>query len=194
MESDAQLYQRVLVLNRCFLPIHITTVKRAVNLLFLEAAAGVDPNYEVFDWVKLQESPPKDQKDEFHWVKTVRGELAIPRVIVLKEFDKLPQKNIRFSRSHIFIRDQFTCQYCQSEFPRTKLNLDHVVPRSRGGRTTWENVVTSCVSCNRVKANRTPQEARMPLRKPPKRPAGSLGLLNLRRVHKAWSPFLVFDV
>lgn len=175
------------------MPIHITTVKRAINLLFLEAARGVDSQYQTFNWVQLLKTPPEDRRSHYHWVQTVSGEIAIPRVIVLEDFDKLPQKNIRFSRSHIFIRDQFTCQYCRKEFPRTKLNLDHVMPRSRGGKTSWENVVTSCISCNRVKANRTPQEAEMPLKKQPKRPAGSLGLINLKRVHETWSPFLVFD-
>lgn len=193
IESFESLHKRVLVLNRCYLPVHITTVKRAVSLLYLGIARGIDTQFQTYDWVQLSTSEQiqfSSTTKDFHFIRTLTRLVPIPRVIVLNEFERLPQRGVRFSRTHVFIRDQFTCQYCAKEFPKQKLNLDHVIPRSRGGRTSWENVVTSCHACNRRKANRTPAEANMPLKNPPRRPAGSLGLLNAKKLHESWSPFL----
>ena len=79
---------------------------------------------------------------------TAQGAIRIPRVIVLQMYDRLPRTKVRFSRLNIYARDDNTCQYCAQKLPRTHLNLDHVIPRARGGRTTWENVVCCCVPCN----------------------------------------------
>ena len=99
-----------------------------------------------------------------------RGRSAYPRVIVLLFFDRLPKKEVKFTRHNVFERDKNTCQYCGTIFDRNDLNLDHVVPRDRGGTTTWENVVCSCIPCNTRKGNRLPQEAQMSLIRKPKRP------------------------
>lgn len=188
------LYHRVLVLNRAFLPIHITNLKRAISLLYLGLAQGIDREYQTYQWDQLIEIDQlEDKRDCFHFLRSVRHLVAIPRVIVLKEFDRLPQRKLRFSRQHIFIRDGYTCQYCAKRYPKHKLNLDHVHPRSRGGRTIWENVVTSCHSCNRKKADRTPSEAGMPLLSHPKKPRGSLGLIAHKSVQTSWRPFLGID-
>ncbi len=85
-------------------------------------------------------------------------------------FDRLPKKEVKFTRHNIFERDRNTCQYCGQVFERKDLNLDHVIPRDRGGPTTWENIVCSCIHCNTQKANRTPQEAALHLVRKPKRP------------------------
>ena len=82
----------------------------------------------------------------------------------------MPKKEVKFTRHNIFERDHNTCQYCGKVFDRKDLNLDHVIPRDRGGPTTWENIVCSCIKCNTQKANRTPQEAGMHLIRKPKRP------------------------
>ena len=82
----------------------------------------------------------------------------------------MPKKEVKFTRHNIFERDKNTCQYCGRVFDRKDLNLDHVIPRDRGGPTTWENIVCSCIECNTQKANRTPQEAGMHLIRKPKRP------------------------
>ena len=95
----------------------------------------------------------------------------MPRVVVLQAYDRLPRREVRFSRQNIYLRDNFTCQYCGRTFARAQLNLDHVVPRQFGGLTTWTNVVCSCVACNSRKANRTPEQAKMRLHKPPVRPS-----------------------
>ena len=96
--------------------------------------------------------------------------IRVPRVIVLLAYDHLPKARVRFSRFNIYARDDNTCQYCGRRFRRAELNLDHVVPRSRGGSTTWENVVCSCIPCNLRKGGRTPEEARMRLLRAPTRP------------------------
>jgi 5-methylcytosine-specific restriction endonuclease McrA len=109
-------------------------------------------------------------------VRTVSFRIRVPRVILLIVYDHLPKKEVKFTRHNIFERDQNTCQYCGKTHDRNDLNLDHVIPRDRGGPTTWENIVCSCIECNTLKANRLPQEAGMRLIRKPKRPK--------------WRPFL----
>jgi len=158
------------------------------------AAHGVDQNYQTFEWESLMEGSFNLLNPETYYpLRTINRDIPVPRVIALRDFDRLPQRHVRFSRTHIFMRDQYTCQYCIRELPKAQLNLDHVMPKSRGGKTSWDNVVTSCHTCNRVKGNRTPQEAHMPLNKKPKRPAGSLGLLNFKNIHHSWQNFILAD-
>lgn len=99
--------------------------------------------------------------------------VEIPSVLVLLSYiRRFVTRGVAFSRGNVYLRDQHTCQYCAKRFGGTRgLTLDHVVPRSRGGTNTWENVVTCCVPCNSHKASRTPREARMRLLKEPVRPA-----------------------
>ena len=99
---------------------------------------------------------------------------------------------MRFSRHNIYMRDDNTCQYCGRRLPRAELNLDHVVPRSHGGGTSWENVVCSCIPCNLRKANRTPEQAGMELRKRPVRPKWNPGFRPTGKGHSSWLPFLTF--
>ena len=118
--------------------------------------------------------------------------LMVPKIVVLSMYERVPRLEVRFSRRNVFLRDKFTCQYCTRVFPECQLNLDHVTPRDKGGRTSWENIVTSCFRCNTRKANRLPHEASMRLiRKPvrPKwRPVISLVLGN--QLHEQWKDFL----
>jgi 5-methylcytosine-specific restriction endonuclease McrA len=125
-------------------------------------------------------------------VRTPRTTIRLPRVILLTYFDRLPAKELKLTRNNVFERDGNHCQYCGRTFPREELNLDHVIPRDQGGKTTWENIVCSCIRCNSRKANRLPHEASMRLiRKPvrPKwRPVISLVLGNQER--ERWKDFL----
>ena len=114
---------------------------------------------------------------------------------MLSIFDRLPRKEVKFSRQNIFQRDAYTCQYCGNRFETRNLNLDHVVPRDKGGQTTWDNVVCSCIRCNTRKGNKLPAEARMfPMREPraPKwRPFFSSGDTELAKCfHESWRHFL----
>ncbi len=97
----------------------------------------------------------------------IRVMLRVPKIVVLAIYDKLPRLEVKFTRRNVFLRDHFTCQYCSKVLPENQLNLDHVMPRDKGGRTTWENIVTSCFRCNTRKANKLSHEVNMhPLRKP----------------------------
>jgi 5-methylcytosine-specific restriction endonuclease McrA len=178
----------VLVLNRVYQPIHVTSVRRAFSLLYAGAAKAIDEQFQLFDfesWSALS-SAMHDS------VGTVDRRIRVPRVIVLLVYERLPKARIRFSRFNIYARDDNTCQYCGHKFPRADLNLDHVVPRSRGGLTTWENVVCSCVACNLRKGGRTPEEAHMRLLRPPARPRWTpmFRSATRRALYREWRPFL----
>ena len=181
----------VLVLNRSFIPLHLTTVRRAFSLLYQDLARAVDEEFRTFDFKSWSELSVAAHSETSGLVNRV---IRVPRVIALTSFDRFPRRTVRFSRINILARDQNTCQYCGKRFSRAELNLDHVTPRSRGGLSTWENVVTSCIACNRKKAGRTPAEAGMKLIKKPVRPKWTplyrLPLVNTP--YKEWQLFLDF--
>lgn len=179
----------VLVLNRSYLPIHVTSVKRAFSLLYQGIARAVNEEYRTFDfdeWSQLAVAREADQ------IGTLAGPIRVPRVIVLVAFDRLPRRHVRFSRINLMTRDDFRCQYCKARPARSELNLDHVVPRALGGRSTWENVVTSCIECNRKKGGHTPKQAGMKLIRKPVRPRWTpLAHLMMSSVrYEEWRPFL----
>ncbi len=179
----------VLVLNRHYQPVHVTTARRAFTLLYAGAAKVIAPDFSTFDfesWAELGEAAGPDV------VRTINRAIAVPRVIVLQVYDRLPKQKVRFSRHNIYARDDNTCQYCRRQLPRTELNLDHVVPRARGGRTSWENVVCCCVPCNLRKGCRLPEEAGMRLMKTPDRPrwSATTKTLGAKIAHREWLPFV----
>jgi len=183
------LNSSVLVLNRSYLPIHVTNVKRAFALIYQGIARAVDEQYQTFDfetWSQLAVAR------EAEAIGTPRGPMRVPRVIVLVGFDRVPRRHVRFSRINIFARDGFTCQYCGQRPSRSELNLDHVVPRALGGRSTWENVVCSCVECNRRKGGRTPGQAGLRLRRLPARPRWTplTNLMLSSARYREWRPYL----
>ena len=116
---------------------------------------------------------PVQPQDEV--VLTPSMAIRIPRVVALKDFDRLPRQDVKFSRHNIYLRDGNRCQYCGHKFSSSELSLDHVIPLSRGGSSTWENVVCACLSCNVRKGNRTPHEASMRLIAPPAQAALASG-------------------
>ena len=183
------LNSSVLVLNRSFLPIHVTSVRRSFSLVYQGGAKVVNARYETFDFEswKQQAGHPGVQ-----CVGTTSGPVPIPRVIALVRYDRMPRRMVRFSRSNIFSRDGYSCQYCGDRPARSELNLDHVVPRTQSGRTTWENVVCCCVSCNRLKGGRTPAQAGLRLHRRPKRPRWTplLGLPSASIRHTEWHAYL----
>ena len=166
------LNQPVLVLNRLWQAVNICTVRRALVLLFQGHAqvvwaseGGVYQTFSFREWRDFSQERPGGES-----VRSVSFRIRIPRVILLLVFDRMPRKEVKFTRHNIFERDKNTCQYCGKVFDRKDLNLDHVIPRDRGGPTTWENIVCSCVACNAKKGNRTPEEAGMRLIRRPRRP------------------------
>ena len=181
----------VLVLNRYFVPITITSVKRAFVMLYCGAAKAVGGNYQTFDFESWAQISSMREEDA---IKTVSRVIRIPRVIVLVRYDRMLRKEAKFNRINIFRRDGDSCQYCGERFPRSELTIDHVTPRSLGGKSVWENVVCCCMDCNRKKGGRTPEEARMRLTNKPKRPLWNpLSNISIRAVrYKEWEPFLSF--
>ena len=183
----------VLVLNRHYQPIHVTNVKRAFSLLYLGRRPRHRPGVQDLRLRELGASCRRRGRTAADDViRTVNRAIRVPRVIVLQLYDRIPKTKVRFSRHNIYMRDGNTCQYCGRELPRAELNLDHVVPRAQGGRTTWENVVCCCVDCNLSKGARTPEQAGLKLLKPPVRPRWTPTFrTNGGRVrYREWLPFL----
>src|SRR5580765_6010777 len=181
----------VLVLNRHYQPIHVTSAKRAFTLLYLGVARVIDQQFRTFDfesWAQLSTELGHDHDV----IRTVHRSIRVPRVIILQLYDRIPRTKVRFSRHNIYMRDGNTCQYCGLELPRVDLNLDHVVPRAQGGRTTWENVVCCCIDCNLTKGARTPDQAGMRLLKVPLRPrwTPTFRAAGDRVRYREWLPFL----
>jgi 5-methylcytosine-specific restriction endonuclease McrA len=179
----------VLVLNRVYQPVHITSVRRAFALLYQGAARAIDAQFQTFDFASWSALAAAAHEDA---IGTVGRRIRVPRVIVLLAYDRMPRARVRFSRFNIYARDDNTCQYCGRRFPRADLNLDHVVPRSRGGSTTWENVVCSCVPCNLRKGGRSPEEAGLALLRVPSRPRWTpmFRSATRRAFYREWRPFL----
>lgn len=191
------LDQQVLVLNRLWQPVNLCSARRAFSLLFLGHAEAVhtDPDrmFETHDagsWLEISKN--YDGPDLVHTVST---SYRVPAIIVATRYDRLPRQEVKFSRQNVFLRDGHTCQYCGETHEPKKLNLDHVVPRDKGGKTTWENIVCSCIRCNTRKANKLPAEANMfPLKepRPPKwRPLFSSANGGIGRfLHESWKHFI----
>lgn len=162
---------RVLILNASYEPLHVCSVKRAVSLLMHEVAERIE------DADKILRSPSRI--------------VAVPSVIRLQKYVRRPpRQRVAFNRRNVFRRDDHTCQYCGSK--SNDLTLDHVMPRSRGGATNWENVVACCHRCNARKRDRTPKEAGMALRRHPVAPrflfSSAYGLLP--SIEPNWKKYL----
>ena len=183
------LNSKVLVLNRSYFPVHVTSVRRAFSLLYQGVAKAVDQQYRTFDyesWSALSASVHDET------IGLIGRAIRVPRVILLVSYDRVPRRRVRFSRFNVFARDKNTCQYCGKRFSRSELNLDHVIPRSQNGLSTWENIVCSCFRCNRVKGGRRPEEAGMKLIKKPVQPEWTpfmLETFTFKR-YQEWLPFL----
>ena len=187
----------VLVLNRTYAAVHVIQVRRAVCLLFRNLAevvhieAGQYSNHDFDSWLAVSELNAMERLSDQDWIRSVNFQFQIPRVIRLMEYDRVPKQSVRFSRRNVFARDGNRCMYCNRRFPPSQLSLDHVLPRSRGGDTTWENVVSSCVKCNVHKGGRTPREARMRLICRPVKPKRS-PLLHLKLNNPKYAIWKVF--
>jgi 5-methylcytosine-specific restriction endonuclease McrA len=190
----------VLVLNKLFMAVHIISVRRAFCLLCKAPAEVVsleDGQYATYDfetWRDLSEFRSRNfnRTDDDDWVRTSTTEIQVPRVIRLLDYEKIPKQTVKFNRRNIFARDNNQCQFCGRKFSTSELSLDHVIPRSQGGQTTWENIVCACLECNVRKGGRTPKQAHMSLIRKPEKPKRS-PLLNLKMSHRkyqSWKTFL----
>ena len=189
MAAMSVLNTKVLVLNRSYFPVHVTSLRRAFSLLYQGVAKAVDDQYQTFDfttWSALSAS----LNDET--IGLVGQAIKVPRVILLVAYDRVPKRRVRFSRFNVFARDKHTCQYCGRRLPRSELNLDHVVPRSKGGSSSWDNVVCSCFACNRKKGGLLLEETRMRLITKPVQPEWTpfmIETFSFKR-YREWLPYL----
>jgi 5-methylcytosine-specific restriction endonuclease McrA len=197
--GNSALDASVLVLNKLFMAVHIISVRRAFCLLCKELAEvihledGQFISYNFQSWREVSEYRAQHfREEEDDWVRTYNSQIQVPRVVRLLAYEKMPKHTVKFNRRNIFDRDNNQCQYCGKKHATSELSLDHVVPRSQGGTSTWENIVCACVTCNVRKGGRTPKQAHLSLIRKPERPKRS-PLLNLKLTHKkyqSWKTFL----
>ena len=184
----AALQQPTLVLNRNWQPIGVTTVARALLKVWNETAQIIElQHYQPYTWGEWVARQPAANEP---CIRTPRLCFGAPEVVSLNTFDRLPDRPVAFSRRNVFKRDRFACQYCGVRPGSKELTIDHVRPRAQGGVSSWDNCVLACVACNARKANRTPEQAGMRLRKTPVRPTWHplYGALQVRG--ETWARFV----
>lgn len=176
---ENSLNTHVLVLNRMWHAIRVIDARRAFSLLFRNLAESIRVDdgsfagYNFESWSDLSAARGQFNGPDhaaYEWVRTIRIELAVPKIIRLFGYDRLPKQDVKLNRRNIFARDKNICQYCAKKFPTQELSLDHVLPRSQGGISSWTNLVCCCVKCNAHKGGRTPEQARMKLYREPIKP------------------------
>lgn len=189
---------KVLVLNKLYIAVRVISARRAFSLLCRDIAEVIHvedqkfANYDFESWAEISQLHKTFQPEKHDWVQTVRFEIAVPRVIRLLGYDRLPAQIVKLNRRNLFARDRNQCQYCGRAFPTSELSIDHVLPRAQGGGDSWENLVCACVKCNARKGGRTPDEAHMKLVRKPIRPKRN-PLISLRlgqERYSSWKAFL----
>jgi 5-methylcytosine-specific restriction endonuclease McrA len=196
--AASPLDAKVLVLNRVYAVIRVIDARRAFALLSKQVAEviafenGAYRNYDFETWADLGALQQQFEAEEHDWVRTTRVVMAVPKIIRVLGYDRLPQEGVKLNRRNIYARDGNRCQYCGRSFSTRELTLDHVVPRVQGGENSWTNLVCACVKCNARKGGRTPAQAGMKLtrtpRQPRRNPAITLRLGSPK--YQSWKAFL----
>lgn len=197
-DDERPLLSSVLVLNQHYMAIRIVSARRAFALLYKNTAEAVDAEdgrfgtYDFAAWIQHSRRRQDAPLDHEEFIRTPRFALMVPRVIRLRTYDKIPRREIQFNRRNILARDENRCQYCGRKFPASQLSIDHVTPKSRGGVSTWTNVVAACNECNTRKGGRLPSEASMKLVRPPTVPRRHPALADKIRSpkYRIWRHFL----
>lgn len=210
MHPGDGLNSKVLVLNKNYLAVRVVSAKRAFILLAREIAEIIDVDsgpadpatgetparsfvtYDFESWAQISELQKQFEPDKHDWVKCVRFDIAVPRIIRLLGYDRLPEQTVKLNRRNLFARDRNQCQYCGRHFSTADLSIDHVKPRAHGGGDAWDNLVCACIRCNAKKGGRTPDGANMKLIRKPERPKRN-PLISLRLGHEkyaSWKAFL----
>jgi 5-methylcytosine-specific restriction endonuclease McrA len=179
----------VLVLNNLYQAVHITSVRKAFTLFYKGQVVAVEPDFRTYGWDDWCDIPAGAGEEV---IRTPAAPIRIPRVVLLPHYDRVPRQEVRFTRKNIYFRDKNRCQYCGRKFTPKELNLDHVIPISRGGKSLWENVVCCCFQCNHRKGSRLPHEAGMLLIRKPERPRWHplVRLAMAGPAHESWKSFL----
>ncbi len=210
LDSSSGLNSKVLVLNRLYVAIRVISARRAFCLLMREIAEVIHVeappedaliegvhgtryvNYDFASWADLSALQHEFERDRFDWVRTPRVEIAVPRIVRLLGYDRLPDQSVKLNRRNLFARDRSHCQYCGRHYSTQELSIDHVMPRAQGGKDTWENLVCACIRCNARKGGRTPDQAGMKLVRKPERPRRN-PVISLRlgnEKYRSWRTFL----
>lgn len=192
MEAAKALDRTCLVLNRHWQPIQVACVKDAIGLVAKGSAFVIDPatfeRHDLLSWGEVSKAM-KTVGDGM--IRSQHLAIVPPEVVVLTAYEGRGERSVVFSRKNIFKRDRYTCQYCGDQPGPEELTIDHVMPRSRGGTSTWENCLLACVACNKRKADKTPAEAGMPMRKVPKKPSWkTLAQIHPKARRESWETFL----
>jgi 5-methylcytosine-specific restriction endonuclease McrA len=192
VEAAKALDRTVLVLNRRWDPIQTTSVKDAIGLVAKGSAFVIDPaTFDRHDLVSWGEVSKAMKAVGESLIRSQHLAIGPPEVVVLTAYEGRGERSVVFSRKNIFKRDRYTCQYCGKQPGPEELTIDHVMPRSRGGTSTWENCLLACVECNKRKADKTPEEAKMPPRKAPKKPSWkTLSQVHPKARRESWEQFL----
>lgn len=193
--NDHLRRETVLVLNRNWQAIHVKSPMEAISMMYTDSVTGLDIigedqmiPYKWEDWIKL----PYDEKCDY--VKTINGNIKIPKIIVLCHFNKVPVKRPKFSNGGVWNRDNGICQYTGKKLSKNEGNVDHIIPKSRGGKSDWSNCVLAHKDVNAKKADRTPEEAGLKLIKQPSIPRHMPTTYYIKNKHniKEWDMFLKF--
>lgn len=194
----AGLDAKVLVLNKLYMAVRVVSARRAFVLLCKQLAEVIhveDGKYLTYDfesWRDVAAVQRELERERHDWVRTVRFEIAVPRIIRLLGYDRLPRQDVKLNRRNLFARDRNQCQYCGRHFPTADLSIDHITPKAQGGGDTWENLVCACLACNARKGGRTPEQAGVRLVRPARRPRRN-PLITLRlgsAKYQSWKTFL----
>lgn len=192
------LAAKVLVLNKLYMAVRVISARRAFCMLSQRLAevvhveSGQYVAYDFESWTEISELRKEYEREQFDWVRTVRFDIAVPKVIRLLGYDRLPEQGVKLNRRNLFARDRNQCQYCGKTFPTSELSIDHVMPRAQGGGDTWENLVCACIRCNARKGGRTPDQAHMSLTRKPVRPRRN-PMITVRlgqQRYESWKTFL----
>lgn len=187
--SASLLYEPTLVLNKNWLPIRVCTVRRALTLVFKDLARIIGPeNFALHDFTSWADLAVAQDEPCVH---SVSLRIKIPEVIVLHRCERFLRPRVVFSRRNLFRRDRNTCQYCAKRFPTEDLSIDHVIPRSLGGHSSWTNCVVACLACNSRKGSRALARANMKIRCAPKEPPPQMAFtLNIGKRKASWEHFV----
>lgn len=189
----------VLVLNRNWHAVGFLPVKVAITNVMRDMASVLDvTDYLLLtfeEWTDLHHKE-SDRVEEARWIRTPSMKIAVPEVIVLKKYGERPPRKVTFNRPNLVKRDENTCQYCGVHLREREATIEHILPRSRGGPTSWENCVAACEDCNSRKADQTPREAGMKLRSVPAKPnwKSRIRLPGGSEPRPSWIPFLEKEI
>lgn len=199
MYATGVLAESVLVLNKSYAPINVIPLYKALSLLSRERAEivyienGYYKGYNLNSWIGFTEMKNSEGlAEDTDLVYGIERKILVPKIIRTLYFDKIPHRSVILTRRNVFLRDDFTCMLCGKKLPSSELNIDHVIPKSKGGKTIWENVVCSCFHCNNKKGSKTLEEAKMKLIRKPFKPKYNLTMYERMKEpkYKMWKDFI----